>query len=57
MLGHKCSFPNNHFLDSGRIRNNKAPHALTAKPATAFPEVVYITVILSYVSASTVTVL
>jgi len=25
---------------------------LTAKPATAFPEIVYITVILSYVSAS-----
>jgi len=30
----------------------KGPHALTVKPATAFPEIIYITVILSYVSAS-----
>jgi len=54
MLGHTCSFPNNHFLDSGR---KKGPQELTAKPATAFREVVHITVILNYVSASTVTVL
>jgi len=34
------------------VRNNKRlPGALTAKPATAFPEFVYIAVILSYVSA------
>ena len=31
---------------------SKGLRALTAKPATAFPEIVYITVIVSYVSAS-----
>jgi len=50
MLVHECNFPNSHFLDSV-IRNTKGPQALKAKPATAFPEIVYITVILSCVSA------
>ena len=52
MLWHKCSFPNSHFLDSGRKKLTKGSQALTAKPAIAFPEIAYITVILSYVSAS-----
>jgi len=34
------------------VRNNKGPQALTTKSATAFPEIVYIAVILSYISAS-----
>jgi len=34
------------------VRTPKGPQALMAKPATTFPEIVYITVILSYVSAS-----
>ena len=34
------------------IRNKKGPQVLAAKPATAFPEVVYISVILRYVFAS-----
>jgi len=44
MLGHKCSVSNSRFLDSGH-------QALSGKPA-AFPEFVYIAVILIYVSAS-----
>jgi len=51
MLGHKCSFPNSHFLDSGR-KKQKGRQGLTVKPATAFPEFVYITVTLSYVFVS-----
>ena len=43
---HKCNFPNNHFLDPV-VRNNIGLQALKTKPATAFPEIVYITVILS----------
>ena len=34
------------------VTNNKNPQALTEKPATAYPEFFYITVILIYVSAS-----
>jgi len=33
------------------VRNNKGHYTKTAKSATAFPELVYITVILSYVGA------
>jgi len=47
-LEHKCSFPNKHFFILV-IRNKKGSQALTVKPATAFPEIVYITVTLSYV--------
>jgi len=41
-------------LDSGRTKKQKVltPQALTAKPAICFTEIVYITVVLSYVSAS-----
>jgi len=51
ILGHKCSFPKRYFLFMSE-EITKGPHALTVKPATAFPEIIYITVILSYVSAS-----
>jgi len=34
------------------VRNNKRSSGIEGKPATAFPEIVYITVILSYISAS-----
>jgi len=42
------------FFDSGRKKKQRVltPQALTTKPAICFPEIVYITVILSYVSAS-----
>jgi len=35
------------------VRNNKTSSGIDGKPTTAFPEIVYITVILSYVSVST----
>jgi len=47
MLGHKRSFPNSRFRDSGRLEITQAHHDFTAKPATANPKFVYITVILS----------
>jgi len=47
MLGHNVVFQTVTFL-----RNKKGLQALTAKPATAFPEVVCVTVILSYVFVS-----
>jgi len=46
-----CSFPNSHFFILV-IRNKKGPQTLTVRPATAFPEIVYIVVMLRYVSAS-----
>ena len=51
-LGHKGSFPNSHFLDSGGKEITKGHRALTAKPATALLEIAYITVILRYASVS-----
>jgi len=52
MLGHKCSFPNSHLLDSGRKEITKRHQVSTANPATGFTEIVCTTVIVSYVSAS-----
>jgi len=51
MLELERSFLNSHFLDFVVRNNKKSSQALKAKPATAFPEIVYITVILSCVSA------
>jgi len=55
MCLNKCSDTNVVFQTAifycGR-KKQKGPQALTAIPATAFPEVVYVTVTLSYVFAS-----
>jgi len=46
-----CSFQTAIFLNLV-VRNTKDLHAMTAKPVTAFPEIVYITAILNYVSVN-----
>jgi len=40
-------FSNSRLLDSVRKKEH-SPQALTAKPATAFPDILYVTVILSF---------
>jgi len=50
MLGHECSFPNSHFLDSV-VRNNKRSSGIDGETSDFFPEIVYIAIILSNVFA------